>query len=308
MFRPWAATLYLLLVCTACRPEGHAPTKWDWSKYHVPDWRTYRARDANLMAGTVVGPRAAQSVDSTPFTFHDLKTDTDQTLIQRLLGQVGERIAYVDRGKARWRYYRGENDPVEFIDLYTQPHAGGTQYGLCSAERYSVTFYRGHIYKVSVAERFGIEGPIFQWPISDHDWSYYEDAMCKSVPLSHAPSYFPAPDVFTAQHVAMLLLPVIDLAGSPAPLPYRLTCRNADKRQCDDNVRRFLGALRLEDIDEFSLANCPLAIDLKSVCFTVKTGEGRLGPFPKWITVKGSTYMENIRVDSVEIDESFTMS
>lgn len=78
-------------------------------------------------------------------------------------------------------------------------------------------------------------------------------------------------------------------------------------KRCNDDTRKYLAGLRLEDIDEFSLANCSLSGRLED-CFTITTGKGRLGPFPKMITVKGSTYMNNVRVDSVTVDEGFTIS
>jgi hypothetical protein len=310
MVRRWAVALWLVLICAACHPEGLASAKWDWNKYHAPDWRKYRAGDASLSAGSAPAPSAKPNTESARFTFHDLKTETDATLVQRLLGQAGQNIAYVDRYKWRWRYYSGENDPAEFVDLYTQPHALGSQYGLCGSEDYSFSFDdKGHVYRLSVTQRYGIEGPVFQWPISDRDWDYYEKGMCDSVPASHAPSYFPATNPLAAEGVPMALVPVIDLAASPAPLPYLLACRDPDKHPCRDNIRRYLGQLRLKDIDEFSLANCPPNGDEPgSICFTIKTGDGRLGPFPKWITVKGSDYMNRIRVDSVDVEEGFTMS
>ena len=110
----------------------------------------------------------------------------------------------------------------------------------------------------------------------------------------------------TAQDLAMLLIPAIDLAHSPGPLPYRLTCRGY-KQPCKDDIRSYLGEMRLEDIDSFNLSNCRIA-GPDAVCFTIETGKGRIGPFPKTLTVKGSTYMNNVRVDSVEVEEGFTVS
>jgi hypothetical protein len=66
--------------------------------------------------------------------------------------------------------------------------------------------------------------------------------------------------------------------------------------------------LRLGDINRFSAAGCPQEGGPKSVCFTLETGDGRLGPFPKMLTVKGSVYLNNVRVGSVTIAEGFTMS
>jgi hypothetical protein len=81
-----------------------------------------------------------------------------------------------------------------------------------------------------------------------------------------------------------------------------------DGSACRDDIRQYLGKLRLHDIDNLTLANCPLPGGPKAVCFTIETGHLKLGPFPKTITVKGSTYMNKVRVDSVSVDEGFTVS
>jgi hypothetical protein len=156
-----------------------------------------------------------------------------------------------------------------------------------------------------VTERYGVEGAIFQK--SDFDWHQYE-VMCTSAPATHAPSYFPAPDSIAAQHVALLLAPAIDLAASAGSLPFRLNCRTYRGDGCSDDARRYLGQLRLDEIAALTFANCPLMGGPARVCFTITTDADRLGPYPKYITVKGSTYMNTIRVDSVEIEEGFTMT
>lgn len=303
MHRRFATGLSALLVCVACAAQ---PTKWDWSKYEAPDWRKYQARDVGAADD---GPSATLGTptDRSRFTFGNLKSESDQSLAERLLGAVGKRIAYIDRQKHRWQYYQRDDQAAEAIDLYTHPDALGSQYGVCGVERYSVSFDdAGHPSTVSVTQRYGIEGPIFQK--QDFDWDHYYDIMCASVPASHAPSYYPAADSSMAQDVAMLLVPVIDLANSAGPLPYQLNCRSVDDRPCDAHIRDYLGKLRLDEIDELSSANCPLPGGPKAVCFTITTGEHRLGPFPKSITVKGSTHMNNVRVDSVEVQEGFTVS
>jgi hypothetical protein len=293
----------IVALCAAC---GAEPTSFDWGKYQPPNWHTYKAHDVKAEVGVHALSSTAQEPDAGRVTFGDLKSESDHSLALRLLGAVGQRIAYIDRHRDRWRYYQNDEDAADSLDLYTHPDALGSQYGLCGTEKYTITFDdSGNISAVSVAERYGVEGAIFQK--SEFDWDHYYNVMCKSVPASHAPSYFPASDSITAQDLALLLIPAIDLARSPGTLPYRLTCRG-HKQPCGGDVQTYLGQLRLEDIDRFDLSNCPLPGGPATVCFTITTGENRLGPFPKKITVKGSTYMNEVRVDSVDVDEGFTIS
>jgi hypothetical protein len=297
------AGLLVFALCTAC---GAEPTSFDWGKYQPPDWRKYQSKDIQTQdkAGSPIGN--SQLGDRGRVTFGNLKSESDQSLAQRLLGAVGQRIAYIDRHSNRWRYYQSDNDPAESIDLYTHPTALGSQYGLCGTEKYSISFDdSGKVSTVSVQERYGVEGAIFQKP--DFDWDHYYRVMCTSVPASHAPSYFPASDGQTALEAAMLLIPAIDLAHASGTLPYRLTCHGY-KQPCSGDIREYIADLRLEELDKFDLSNCPLPGGPKEVCFTVKIGEGRFGPFPKTITVKGSAYMNSPRVDSVEVYEGFTIS
>lgn len=298
-----------LLVAVLCASCGAGPTNFDWAKYQAPDWRKYQAKSFSSLTHDQVPSGSERQSDPGRVTFADLQNEGDKSLAQRLLGAAGRRIAYIDRYRDRWRYYQSDHEAAESLDLYTHPDSLGSQYGLCGTEKYSITFDdSGHISTVSVTQRYGIEGPISQWPISDQEWDNYSKVMCASAAASHAASYFPAPDSIAADNVATVLISAIDLAASSKPLPYRLNCRMYDGTACRDDVRQYLGALRLHDIDELTLANCPLPGGPKAVCFTIETGHTKLGPFPKTITVKGSTYMNKLRVDSVEVEEGFTIS
>ena len=298
-----AIGLGILALCAGC---GAQPVKFDWGKYQPPDWRKYQARD--IEPGNLVHSPSdvSQRQDRGRVTFADLKNESDQSLAQRLLGAAGQRIAYIDRHRARWRFYQSDRDAAESIDLYTHPDALGSQYGLCGTEKYAITFDdSGHISTVSVTDRYGVEGAIFQK--ADFDWDRYNNVMCKSVPATHAPSYFAASDAESGLDLARILVAAIDLAHGSETLPYRLTCRGY-KQPCSGDIRKYIGDLRLEDIDAFDLSNCPLPGGPQALCYTVTTGEHRLGPFPKTITVKGSDYMNNVRVDSVDVNEGFTIS
>jgi hypothetical protein len=233
--------------------------------------------------------------------------ESDHDLARRLLGQVGTRIAYIDRHRDRWRLYQGDEDGAENVDLYTHPYPLGSQFGLCGVEQYAIEFNEeGRVESVRVTQRYGIEGPIFE--PGDFESGRYR-IMCTSASASHAPSYFPAPDSILAHDAASLLTVMSDRAASPDQLPFSVQCRTLGRQPCDSDIRTYLGRLRLSDIDDLSRLNCRLAETAEPlVCFTATAGEHRLGPFPKYITIRGSTHMNAVRVDSVEILESFTMS
>ncbi len=306
MVRQLATCVFASLICIACDSGRGA---WNWQEYQPPDWRQYRAREANVPNVPPNPSPSRNGIGGDRFTFGDLKSETDESLARRLLGEAGGRIAYIDRYWRRWNLYNGDDDGAERIDLYTRPYALGSQYGLCGVEKYSVEFDdEGRIRSVTVSQRYGVEGPIFQK--SDFDWEHYSNVMCASVPATHAPSYFPATDSIMADRAAELLIVLFDLAASSEPLPFSLECRAwEERRDCGQGIREYLGQLRLEEIDEFSLVNCSLEdVSPHSVCFTITTGVHQIGPFPKHITVRGSTYMNNVRLDSVEVLESFTVS
>jgi hypothetical protein len=293
----------LFLGFSACGNNSVIPSL---AERPTPNWETYRAEDQAPRplprASRVSLPR-----DPGRFTFYDLKNEDDASLAVRLLGQNGKRIAYIDRHPERWQYYSGDQAPIQIVDLYTHPSELGSQYGLCGVEKYSFSFDdNGKIGSVVSDERFGIEGDIFQR--KDFDWAKYT-RMCESAPASHAPSYFPATDSIAADDAAQLLGTAIDVsASSTRELPFRLTCVR-DEKSCSSEFRAYLGKMRLKDIDEFTVANCPVfGSKPKDVCFTIEAGRNQLGPFPKYITVRGSTYMNNIRIDSIDVIESFTIS
>jgi hypothetical protein len=157
--------LILLALCGACEAK---PASFDWGKYQPPDWRKYQARDFRPQDGFRPPSGTAQQPDRERVTFADLKSESDQSLAQRLLGAVGKRIAYIDRHPNRWRYYLSDNDAAESIDLYTHPDALGSQYGLCGTEKYAISFDdSGHVSSVSVEDHYGVEGAISQKPDFD---------------------------------------------------------------------------------------------------------------------------------------------
>lgn len=304
MRRTYFSVLVLVLGTSSCADAN----VFDWSVYQSPDWKKYQARGVHSPNLSVRPQMGDPSRTLDRFTFGDLKFESDESLARRLLGEIGKRIAFIDRHQDRWQYYDDDGDVAESVDLYTRPYALGSQFGLCGVEKYSIEFGDdGRVEAVSVNQRYGIEGPIFQK--GNFDWDNYNE-MCASAPALNAPSYFPAPDSITADDAAELLVVLFDLASKSGTLPFKLECRLwQGKGECRPDVRQYVADLRLDNIDDFSLINCPLIFNQpKSICFTVTTGRHQLGPFPKYITVKGSTHMNNIRLDSVEILESQTIS
>jgi len=302
--------LTLLLALLACC--SREPKAFDWSHYQPPDWKKYRTEDAETPNGSTHSRNSLPAKVSTAqferFTFADLKTESDASMAFRLLGAVGRRIAYIDRHRDRWELYSSGSDPAESIDLYTHPDALGSQYGLCGVEKYTIEFDDGGaIASVGVQHRYGVEGPIYQGP--NVDWDYYYKRMCAEVPASHAPNYFPAPDAFLADDASELLVILFDQAQSARGPAFPIKCRSYGGEACKGDIHAYLGKLKLSDIDELSEANCTYDVGPSyKVCFTITTGTHQLGPFPKYITVKGSTHMNRYRIDAVDVMEGFTVS
>lgn len=296
------ATLKLLLaalmLCSGCTPSGA-----DTAPKRQPDWRTFRSIPS---ADHPIESRNSYRPQSNRFLVSDLKYETDSSLAGRLLGAVGLRIAFIDRHNGRWPIYESDNQPIKAIDLYTQPENWGTTSGICRVEKYQVSFSDdGTISSVSVTPRFAIEGPINSAQEFDSD---REANLCKSVPASHAPSYFPADGALEAEALANLLVAAIDEAAQDGQLTYRLSCKSAFGGECLPGIRRYLGLLRLDRINETSRINCPYVTGPAEHCFTVKVDEGLIGPFPSYITVRGSTYMNHVKVFEVSIRQSSTIS
>lgn len=287
-------------------PSCGIPTDAQSSNSEDPDWRVFRsiAAEDDVFYGTPgYEPTAGK------FLFRDLKNESDTSLAGRLLGAVGARLVYIDRRKPRWEYYDGEEDPIHDIALYSQPESWGSAFGVCRSEKYEVSFSDdGEIESVSVTPHYGVEGPIFLKEKDDADSDYFRGSMCEVVPPNHTPSYFPSDGVLDAKDLAILLSKAIHLAGQSEPLPYDLSCETYAGEDCTPGSREFLSKLRLDEIDEVSEINCGYADGPERDCYTVKVGDHRLGPFPKQITVKGSTYMNNWEVFKVSIREGFTIS
>jgi hypothetical protein len=275
------------------------------SVYVEPDWQKFRSIPFEQ---NVPDAPAGYAPEEGKFAFADLKYESDKSLSRRLLGALASRIVFIDRQQERWRYYQDDDEPIHQIVLFSKPEPWGSAYGLCRIEKYDIAFSDdGSISSVVVSPRYGVEGPIFQK--DGFDWDLFRGSMCESVLSSHTPSYFPASgSVLEAQNLAILLSIAIDQAGRGGRLSYVISCQNDEGQACADDRRRYLASLRLHDIDSVSRLNCSRASAPEEDCFTVTVGEHELGPNPKYITIKGTTYMNEWKVYSVSIVEGFTVS
>ncbi len=293
------------MVAVVLGSAGGAPI-FNWSSYRPPRWQDYRAPALPAMPPAPTGSFRGSPARAVIVTFGDLKTESDASLARRLLGKVGARIAFIDRHRERWYLFKKPEEAAERLDLFTHPAPQGSSFGICGVEHTTIEFDEaGRIETVESRNRFGVEGPLFQK--SDFDWDGYRRTCARAAP-GHAPRYFPAPDSLVAQDVARLAIVVFERNASSAPLPFTQRCWAANDRPCVSSVRGYLGSLRLDRINEYSEINCRLGNKPPgSICFTIKVDEGRRGPFPKYITVTGSTYLHRLRIDSVEVFEYFTM-
>lgn len=119
-------TAIVLLVTALCASCSATQTKFDWARYQPPDWRKYQAPSVRRPAQKQIASQSKQHSDLGLVTLGDLKSESDESLAQRLLGELGRRIAYIDRHPDRWRYYQGDGEAAESLDLYTHPEALGS--------------------------------------------------------------------------------------------------------------------------------------------------------------------------------------
>ena len=301
---PLVPLLLMAIVATlpSCSKVTDPSMADDDHEYVEPNWEKFRSIPFEQRA--VEAPAGYRPVEGR-FVFADLKYESDESLSKRLVGALASRIGFIDRGQDRWQYYSADDDPMHSITLFARPEPWGSAFGLCRSERYEISFNEdGTISSVDVSPRYGVEGPIFQK--DNFDWDDFRERMCDEVPANHTRSYFPVSDsVLEAQDFAILLSLAIDEAGREGPLSYDLSCSTYNNEECQSDLRAFLSELRLHEIDAVSSENCTGdAYD----CFTATVGEHELGPYPKHITIKGTTYMNEWRVQSISIIESFTMS
>jgi hypothetical protein len=307
---PWSIKSNLLPVLAAsflmsCGEKSEEQLHEQAGVYGEPDWQKFRSIPFEQK---VPDAPAGYAPTNGKFVFSDLKYESDESLSRRLLGALASRIVFIDRQQDRWEYYQDDDEPIHQIELFSKPEPWGSAYGLCRIEKYEISFSDdGSISSVTVSPRYGVEGPIFQK--EDFDWDLFRGSMCESVLSSHTPSYFPASEsVLEAQDLAILLSTAIDQAAKGGRLTYDLSCETYQGKACVDDSRRYLAGLRLHDINSVNRLNCSRENAAKEDCFTVTVGEHELGPYPKYITIKGTTYMNEWRVYSVSIVEGFTVS
>lgn len=292
----------VLCLTVACGDTTRSGLETNSQEYFEPSWEKFRSTPFSQRRPELP---ADYSPSAGRFVFADLKFESDESLSRRLLGELASRIVFIDRRVPRWQYYGSDSDPIHSVTLYSQPEPWGSAYGLCRIERYEVDFSDdGSVSSVDVSPRYGIEGPIFQK--DNFDWDDFRGRMCDKVPANHTPSYFPVSDnVLDAHDLAILLSLAIDEAGRDGLLSYDLSCASYDGSECMSDVRDFLRDLRLHEINSVSARNC---IGDAYNCFNVTVGKSKLGPNPKHLTIKGTTYMNDWRVQSISIVEGYTIS
>jgi len=302
IFRLLLGTMAVCLL-PSCSNKAEEITGHRSSNYVEPNWEKFRS--ISFEQNEVEVPDGyAPAADR--FIFADLKYESNESFARRLLGALSSRIVFIDRQQHRWKYYQSENDPIHSVTLFSQPEPWGSAFGLCRIERYEISFSSdGSIESVDVSPRYGVEGPIFQK--DNFDWDRFRGSTCGEVPSAHTPSYFPVSDsVLDAQDLAILLSLAIDQAGRDGPLDYDLSCRSFSGEECEEGIRQYISTLRLNEINSVNKLNCERAPN--EDCFTVTVGEHQLGPYPKLITIRGTTYMNDWQVYSVSVVESFTVS
>jgi hypothetical protein len=299
----WPLCVACLLVGCSGEPSNELDDKS--SAYVEPDWEKFRS--VRFEQNTIEAPADYKPTEGR-FLFADLKYESDDSLSRRLLGALASRIVFIDRQQERWRYYQSDDETIHEVELFSRPEPWGSAYGLCRIEKYEISFSDdGSISSVVVSPRYGVEGPIFQK--DGFDWDEFRGSMCDVVPPSHTPSYFPVSEsVLEAHDFAILLSIAIDQAGRDGKLSYDLSCQSYSGEGCVDDVRRYLAGLRLNEIDAVSRVNCSWASAPEEDCFTMTVGEHELGPYPKYLTIKGTTYMNDWKVHSVSVVEGFTVS
>ena len=226
-------------------------------------------------------------------TAKEARTMPLATLSQKLLGESGAVMIDLDRPR-----FEGVLEPVRF---YSHATVTGSQFGLCGSDWVTVGFdEKGGVETLSSERRYGVAGDIYRAP---GKWSYDESGkICASVKSTR--NYFPAPDAQSALEIA-LYVDAISGLGPFARQKFSFQCEGI--RPICGQGRKVLSALKLGDLSEARLTDCPAAGLKFPSCFELVIGEGRIGPFPKNFRIYGTNYMNKVVVSAVKVSVGSTL-
>jgi len=223
-------------------------------------------------------------------TAKEARTMPLPALSQKLLGESGAVMIDLDRPR-----FERVLEPVRF---YSHATVTGSQFGICGSDWVIVDFDdKGSVEGISSERRYGVAGDIYRAP---GKWSYEESGnICDSVKSTR--NYFPAPDAESALEIA-LYVDVISGRGPFAKQKFSFQCEG----MCGPG-RKVLSALKLGDISEARLIDCPTSGLKFPSCFELVVGRDRLGPFPKHFRIYGSGYMNKIVISAVKVSVDSTL-
>ena len=230
------------------------------------------------------------SICAAQTTAEEARTLPLPALAQKLLGESGSVMIDVDRPR-----FEGILEPVRF---YSRAWATTSHYALCRSEWVTVHFdENGSVETVSSERRYGVERDIYRAP---GFWTA-EGSQKVCAAAKSTRKYFPAPDDQSAFEIAAYV-DAISGHGPFANQEFSFKCNG----KCDEG-REVLSALKLDDIDEARMINCPETGAKTPACFELVVGDGKLGPFPKKFRIYGGIDMDKIVISAVTVDVSFTL-
>jgi hypothetical protein len=205
-------------------------------------------------------------------------------LAHRLLGEAGAIMIDVDRPHS-------SNLTFEPIKFYSHAIVPGSQFGLCAADRVTVTFdEKQNIESLTSDRRYGVAGNVYR---PAEKWTYDDfGKLCASVKSTR--EYFPAPDPQTALDVA-LYADALAGNGPFASQNFSYSCTGRCAQGRDD-----LKWLQLNKIDSVRLLDCPKP-EKGAVCVEITVGSHEVGPFPKVFNIYGTAWYKSVVISKVVV-------
>lgn len=164
-----------------------------------------------------------------------------------------------------WPWPPKSPPPLDNLYFFGRATSTGSTW-LCRAARIEVLFDKsGRVTDLHSEERYGVEGQLSS-KLGPYDTAAAE-RLCASV--KNTESYFPSPDLATAERITIITNEISSTAKNGSPVSWNYTCSFQGRYPCEE-AAKVAALLQTENIVSANRADCPPDATARTYCDSIE--------------------------------------